>query len=100
MPVGPLCLQGAVEAFDFAVLPGAVRSDELVLRSDGSDELGESGGVLVAPVVVGRYPFDRDSVVGVEVDRMLEERGAGLALLVIVDLGVREAAVVVDDQWM
>lgn len=30
LPVGPLGLQGAVEALDFAVLPWAVGSDELV----------------------------------------------------------------------
>ena len=28
LPVGPLGGQGAVESFDLAVLPGAVRSDE------------------------------------------------------------------------
>ena len=28
LPVGPFGLQGAVEAFDLAVLPGAVRLDE------------------------------------------------------------------------
>ena len=34
LPVGPLGLQGAVEAFDLAVLPGAVGLDELVLGTE------------------------------------------------------------------
>ena len=31
LAVGPLVCEGAVEAFNFAVLPWAVRTDELVL---------------------------------------------------------------------
>lgn len=33
--VGPFGLQGAVEAFDFAVLPGAVRFDQDVFSAEG-----------------------------------------------------------------
>jgi hypothetical protein len=36
LPVGPLGLQGAVEAFDLAVLPGAVGLDELLLGAERS----------------------------------------------------------------
>ena len=35
LPVGPFGLQGPVEAFDLAVLPGAVRADEQLLDSEG-----------------------------------------------------------------
>jgi hypothetical protein len=36
LPVGPFGLQGAVEAFCLAVLPGAVGSDPAVLGADRS----------------------------------------------------------------
>jgi hypothetical protein len=42
LPVGPLVGEGSVEAFDLAVLPRAVRSDELVLDIAVGEELTES----------------------------------------------------------
>src|SRR5918998_5509024 len=63
LPVGPLGDQGAVESFDLAVLPGAVRLDELLPRSErGAHALD---GVLVGPGVVGHHPLDLvDAVAG------------------------------------
>ena len=63
--VGPLGLQGAVEAFDLAVLPGAVRFDELVPSPEGGYSRGEVVGAAVAEVVVGQDAFDvGDAVLG------------------------------------
>ena len=48
--VGPFACEGAVEAFDLAVLPWAVRSDELVFCSQVVDDSSDGVAVLVAPV--------------------------------------------------
>ncbi len=62
------------------------------------DDSGEGFAVAVAPGVVGHDPFDVvDAVGGEVVDGAGEERGAGVGLLVVVDLGVGEAAVVIDE---
>src|SRR3954447_12153858 len=81
LPVGPLGGQRAVEAFDLAVLPGAVRLDELLPGVEGGDDLAQ--GVLVGPGVVGHHPLDAVDAVAGEVGRgPSEERRAGGALLV------------------
>ena len=41
LAVGPFDGQGAVEAFDFAVLPGAVRADGEVLGAGAGQGVGE-----------------------------------------------------------
>ena len=69
---------------------------KIALTDLAVDQFGESGGLGVAPVIVGHHSLNGDAVVGVERDGTLEEGGAGVAFLVVVDLGVRESAVVVD----
>src|SRR5699024_4347080 len=97
LAVCPLDLQGAVEAFYFAVLPGAVRLDELVLRADRGDRVSHVVGPAVGEVVVGDYPLDLGDAVGGEVFGGAEhERCAGGALLVGQDLGVGQPGVVID----
>src|SRR3954454_11223095 len=80
--VGPLGAQGAVEAFDFAVGPGAVRSGELLPGADRGGCAGEVAGLAVVHGVVGEDPLDADAVAGVEGGGAGEEAGAGGALLV------------------
>ena len=80
-PVRPLGLQGAVEAFDFPVLPGAVRTDELlpnpVLSADPAQ------GVPVRPRVIGDQSFDPSDPMLREVhDRAFQEFGASDTLLI------------------
>ncbi len=52
----------------------------------------------VAPAVVCHQPFRLDAVFGVESERALEEADHGGGPLVVVDLGVGEPGVVVDDR--
>ena len=54
LPVGPLGLQGAVEALDFAVLPRELRTDEHSPGAEGSLDGSDIARPGVAPVVVGR----------------------------------------------
>ena len=54
-PVCPLGLQGPVEAFDLAVLPGAVRPDREVTGPDLGESVSERSAVRVGPVVVGHH---------------------------------------------
>src|SRR3954451_25422930 len=75
--VGPFGAQGAVEAFDLAVGPGAVRADELLPGSDGGCGGGEVPGDPVVLGVVGDDPLDGDAVAGVEGRSAGEEAGAG-----------------------
>ena len=73
LAVGPLGEQGAVEAFDLAVLPGAVRPDEDLPDAGRGAELAQR--LAVGPGVVGHQPFDPGDAVGGEVvDRAVEER--------------------------
>lgn len=98
LAVGPFGGEGAVESFDFAVLPWAVWSDEFVFDVAFSEELAESGAVAVAPGVVGDESFDAgDAVGGEELESAFDETGAGVGAFVGEDLAVGEAAVVVDD---
>src|SRR4051794_16028748 len=94
--VGPLGTQGAVEAFDLAVDPGAVRANELLPGSDRGCGRGEVPGDPVVLGVVGDDPLDGDAVAGVEGCGAGEEAGAGGALLVVEDLGVGQPGVVID----
>jgi hypothetical protein len=97
LPVGPLGGQGAVESFDLAVLPGAVRLDELVRGTQGRHRSFDVGALSVAEVVVGDDPFDTGNAVAGEVfGGSQDESGAGGAFLVREDLAVRQAAVVID----
>ena len=53
--VSPLGLQRAVEALDFAVLPGAVRPDEDVSDRLAGEEFLERVAAGVVPGVVGHH---------------------------------------------
>src|SRR3954469_11309830 len=97
LPVGPFGGQGAVEAFDLAVLPGAVRLDELLPGAQCGDDLAQRPPV--GPGVVGHHPLDPGNAVGGEVGRAAgEEPGAGAALLVGQHLGVGQPRVVIDQR--
>jgi hypothetical protein len=58
LPVGPFGLEGLVESFDFAVLPGAVGSDGDVFGSELCDDGGNGMALGVAVVVVGHDLVD------------------------------------------
>src|SRR5699024_12226168 len=97
LSVGPLGLQGAVEAFDLAVLPGAVRPDELVLGAQFLHDVAYVVGMAVGEVVVGHHSLDPgDAVRGEVPGRSPDEAGAGGALLVGQDLAVGQSGVVID----
>ncbi len=96
LPVGPLGLQGSVEPLHLAVLPRAVRLDELLPDPVHAADAAER--VSVRPRVVGDQPLDAGDAAGGEVrDGAFEECSAGRSLLVGKDLRVREPRVVVDD---
>lgn len=97
LPVGPLGGECSVEAFDLAVLPWAVRADELVRDLPLREEFAKSSATPVAPSIVGHLPFDRDAVASEELDRTGKELGCGVGLFVGVDLGERQPAVIVND---
>ena len=93
----PTRQEGAVEPLDLAVGPWAVGSDQHVPGPQGGEGLGEGGRVAVVEGVVGHHPLDAgDAVGGEEGRRAGEEAGAGASALIGVQLGVGEAAVVVD----
>ena len=97
LPVGPFGLQGPVEAFGFAVGPGAVGLDEALDCSKVRYGLPERCGVTVCEGVVGDDAFDPLDAVAGEVARGAgEEPGRCGALLVGKDLGVADAGVVID----
>jgi len=97
LPVGPFGCQGAVQAFDFPVGPGAVGFDEPLLGAEGGDGVLEIVRSAVGEGVVGDDAFDpRDAAVGEECGRAGQDAGGGLPGLVTVDLGVGEACVVRD----
>jgi hypothetical protein len=58
--VGPFGLEGAVEALDFAVLPGAVGLDEELLGAELGDRVVEQGRVPVGEGVVADDFSDLD----------------------------------------
>ena len=83
LPVGPLGLERAVEAFDLAVGPRAVRFDEALLRAEGRHGILESAGFSVGEGVVGEDAFNYgDAAAGEEGGRAEENTGGGDALFV------------------
>ena len=52
LAVGPVGLQGAVEPFDLAVLPGAVGPDEHVSDPPNGQDFPDRGGAGVGQVVI------------------------------------------------
>jgi hypothetical protein len=97
LPVCPFGLQGPVEAFGFAVGPGAVGFDETLDGSEVRNGFTERAGVAVGESVVGDDAFDPvDAVAGEVPCGAGEELGCGDTLFVRKDLGVAEAGVVID----
>ena len=76
LAVGPLALEGAVEALDLAVLPGAVGADQEVGRADALERCGESSAVGVGPVVCRSSPLDRNAMRGEALDGPVEDADA------------------------
>ena len=93
--VGPACEKGADEALGFAVCLGSVGAGAAVLDAECAAGERVDGGA-VAGAVVGEDPLDLDAVSVVVGDGATEEAGSGRGFLVGEDLGVGEAAVVVD----
>lgn len=97
LAVGPFDGHGAVEAFDFAVLPRAVRLDELLLGPERGDGVSEGDRVAVGEGVVADHAPDLGDAVSGEVGGCAgQEPGGGGSFFVRVDLGVGQAGVVVD----
>lgn len=88
LPVGTFDGQRAVEAFDFAVLSGAVGFDEPLLGAEGGDGVLERRGVPVAPGVVGDDFSDLDAVLREEPGGATQEPCSGGTLLVGQDFGI------------
>jgi hypothetical protein len=98
LPVSPFGGEGAVEAFDLAVGTGAVRFDEALLGAELGDGGFERGGMAVGEGVIPDDAFDAvDAVAGEELGSAEENGGSGGAFFVVVDFGVGEARVIVDD---
>jgi len=99
LPISPFALEASVEPLDLPVLPGAVRLDQQVGGPDLGQQPRQGAVAGVAPVVVGHDRLDAsDAVSGEVLDRAGQELGAGRGFLVGEDLGIREAAVVVDQR--
>lgn len=96
LSVRPFDLQGPVEPFDLATLPGAVRADEQLRDAVARGGITERVEEEVLLGVVGDDLLAGDAMVGEEVDRAGQELGAGDSLEVGVDLGVGQAGVVID----
>jgi len=87
VPVCPFGLEGPVEAFDLADLPGAVGLDRHMTGADGGESRGERAASGVRPVVVGHDIVDVvDTVCGEEASGAQQELGGGVAGLVGEDL--------------
>ena len=89
-------MQGAVESFDLAVLPGAVRFDEDLVDVQFSAERAQR--VAICPGVVGHDLLDdRDAVAGEVLGGSPQKRRAGRPLLVGQDFAVGQPGVTADD---
>lgn len=97
LPVGPLDAEGSVDAFDFAVLAGAVALDELLHRAEFYDRGFERGRFSPGQRVVADHAFDAGDAEAGEVGRGADQESCrGGTFLIGVDLGVGEAGVIVD----
>src|SRR5690606_24870399 len=94
---GPAVGEGAVEALDLAVGLRSVGAG--LLRPDAELGAGVPPGVgLVGRSVVRQDALDGDAAVGEPGHRPAQDADRGLGPLVVVDLGVGDAGVVVDDR--
>ena len=89
-------MQGWVEPFDLAVVPGAVGTDEHVPDAPSGQDLADRCAAGAGQVVVGHESFDGDRGGGERVQGPGEEPGGGRAGLVGQDLAVGVAGVVID----
>ena len=97
-PVGPFACHGLVEAFDLAVGAWPVGLCFEVSDAVVCEEPADLVAADVGPGVVGHQSLGGDAVVAVEGEGALEEADDRRCLLVVVDLGVGEPTVVVDDR--
>lgn len=94
--VGPPVTHRAVEPLHFSVGLRPVRAGEL--RTDRQRLAGVAPQVRpVCPTVVGQHSFDGHATFGEPLDRPVQDGDGGYGRLVVVDLGVRDAGVVVND---
>ena len=96
--VSPFAGHRLVEALDFAVRARPVGLGGEVLDVVVSEQRAERAVSGVREGVVGHQPLGGDSVRGVENERSLEERRDGRCAFVVVELGVGEPRVVVDNR--
>ena len=95
--VGPAVSHRAVEAFDLAVSLRPVRPGEL--RADRQCFAGVAPQVgPVGAAIVGQDPLDGDATVGEPVHGPVQDTDCSHGGLVVVDLGVGNAGVVVDNR--
>jgi len=98
LSVCPFGGERPVEPLGFAVLPRAVRFDELVADAAVGEEFAQSSSVSVAEGVVGDQSFNAlDAAAGEVVEGAFEERCACVGAFVGVDLAVGDTGVIVDD---
>ena len=94
--VGPTVSQGAVEPLDLPIGLRTIRTGPLVPDT----ELGAGVSPQVRPIipaVVLEDPLDGDASLVEPLDSSYQDRGRGECGFVVVDLGVGDAGVVVDD---
>jgi hypothetical protein len=89
----PLGFEGLLVALHLAVEFGCAGRDCVV-----ADALAQRAVVDVGEGVVGLQTLGRDVVGGEEGQRALDERGDRVGALVVVQFGVGQARVVVDDR--
>jgi len=80
-------LKGPVEAFNFAVLPGAVGPDRDVISTNGVEGIDEGVTFCVGPVVVGHHLANLGDTNGLEeLGGSYQESCRGVALFIVTDL--------------
>jgi hypothetical protein len=87
-----------VEALDLAVGAGPVRLRREVTDAVAGEQLAQRAVLDVAEAVVGHQPPGDYAVLGEVRERALDKAGDGRCLLVVVELGIGEPRVVVDDR--
>ena len=87
--VRPFDLQGAIEALDFAVLPGAMRADQHLARAQALERELEIVRAPIAKRVVAHHPPDAgDAAAGKEGRGAVHKPRTGRTGLIGVDLGI------------
>src|SRR5690606_5577357 len=94
--VGEFGEQGAVEAFGFAVGPGAAGFDVAAAQPEGGADRGPAGAAAVDKGVVGQDSQHGDAVVAEPGHGAVQERGGGGVAFVGQGFDVGQAGVAVD----